>query len=125
MPRASAKLLKLEIQTLRRSAPTYLGPLPFDLDGNALAEEERGVGGREVRILEQDPLLQTLPPQLPEGLAVRLSVDGLGRAGAPAGQSGLERHLLQTSGGEGDARCGVMERVACCVFDAGTSLSGW
>lgn len=82
--------LKPEIANLK--LPTYLGPLPLNLDRNTLAEEERGVSGGEVWVLKQDPLLQTFLPQLLKRLPVRLRVLGL------AGQSGLDGHLI----GEGE-----------------------
>lgn len=68
--------------------------LPFNLDRNALAEEEGGIGGREVWVLEQDPLLKALPPELLKRLSIPLSVDHLAGARAPAGQSGLQRHSV-------------------------------
>lgn len=62
-----------ELKTLKQPgtcASTYRGPLPFDGHWNALAKEERGVGGRKIWILKQDALLETLLPQLLEGLPV-------------------------------------------------------
>lgn len=56
------------IQHLRAERPscTHLGSLPLDVYRNTLAVEERRVGSREVWILKQDALLQTLQPQLLE-----------------------------------------------------------
>lgn len=78
----------------RPCACTYRGPLPFDGHWNALAKEERGVGGRKIWILKQDALLQTLLPQLLKRLPVWLRDLGLAGVRTPAGQSRLEGHLL-------------------------------
>lgn len=74
---------------------TYLGPLPLNLNRNFLAEIQWRVSGREVWVLKQDPLLKTLLPELLEGFPAPLSALSLDGAGAPAGQGGLQRHLLQ------------------------------
>lgn len=75
-------------------ACTYRWPLPLDGHWNALAKVKRGVGGGEIWVLKQDALLQTLLPQLLKGLPIRLCILSSGGARTPAGQSGLEGHLL-------------------------------
>lgn len=73
---------------------TYRGPLPLDGHWNTLAKVEWGVGGREIWVLKQDALLQALLPQLLKGFPIRLRVLSLAGARTPAGQHGLEGHLL-------------------------------
>lgn len=56
---------------------TYPGSLPFEVDRDALAEEESRVYGWEIRILEELLPLQALLPQLLIGLSVGLRGLGL------------------------------------------------
>lgn len=51
---------------------TYRRPLPFKVNRDSLAEEERFFHGREIWILKQLSLLQTLQPELFKRLAVPL-----------------------------------------------------
>lgn len=94
---------------------TYRGPLPFNVDRNFLAEEERGVLGREIWILKQDSLHETFMSQLLKGFPIWLCVLRLACG-----------HLLFWEESrrveEKQVRWRVME--CCWVFDAETSLTG-
>lgn len=108
---------------------SYLRSLPFDVDRHALAVVERGVFSGEVSVLKQDSLQQTLVPQLIKTLPIRLCVHWLFGVGAPARQTGLERHLplperaRETYETENVRRC-LMEWFSCRVFGLTEWFSG-
>lgn len=115
------------VGTPLRPAPrcTHPWPLPHEGDLGPLTVEERGVGGGEVGVLKQDPLLQALLPQLLEALAGGVGASGIPGSGVLLGLRGPveRRHGCSPGSRLGPAR-GRKEREASARQDEATRDTG-